>query len=46
MSAQVSRRVLWKVKRMKPARIVILLIALAHWLVWEFMTHTEPEPGS
>lgn len=28
------------------ATLLILLVALAHWLVWEFMTHTEPEPES
>ncbi|MEO7270028.1 MAG: hypothetical protein ABIW49_12560 [Knoellia sp.] len=30
------------------ATLLILLVALAHWLVWEFMTHAEPgvETGS
>ncbi|WP_404384508.1 hypothetical protein LL946_02645 [Knoellia locipacati] len=28
------------------ATLLILLIALAHWLVWEFMTHAEPDPES
>lgn len=26
------------------ATLLILLVALAHWLVWEFMTHAEPQP--
>lgn len=25
------------------ATLLILLVALAHWLVWEFMTHAEPD---
>ncbi|KGN42427.1 hypothetical protein [Knoellia aerolata] len=25
------------------ATLLILLVAVAHWLVWEFMTHTEPD---
>lgn len=28
------------------ATLLILLVALAHWLVWEFMTHAEPDPGT
>ena len=24
------------------ATLLVLLVAMAHWLVWEFMTHTEP----
>ncbi|MDU0312861.1 hypothetical protein RKE38_04115 [Phycicoccus sp. M110.8] len=24
------------------AMLLVLLVTLAHWLVWEFMTHTEP----
>jgi len=24
------------------ATLLVLLVALAHWLVWEFMTHAEP----
>ena len=27
------------------ATLLILLVALAHWLVWEFMTHAPAEPG-
>jgi hypothetical protein len=27
------------------ATLLILLVALAHWLVWEFMTHSESEPA-
>lgn len=28
------------------ATLLILLVTLGHWLVWEFMTHSEPEPES